>query len=409
MSFSPELVITLLGYVREAVKFVDAIKDAPREMADLHDRMKFLAAYLGTLRTTLERRRPQLGLLGREQHEILSGIMDGLGADVRAVRVLYGEWRGNKGPWGLEWRFEIAAKVWHELGPRKGEIAALGESIDKRRRDLGDALQLMGFDGVYEVLDVVSGAKASSSPRRLTPEPAPLAKQPAPPAALKPNYRIIFVDPYNEGRSLVAEAMAKMLREWTRQTNGDWRIWPVHSAGLYLRAQSDPEIERLMAGAHIPAHKSMAWRPGGRPPNPLALQAMFDPAMCRPQVRSAVHPIIAPRRSRGVTARIFSTYDYIVVFHWREYDNLLALKRAMLRAAPTDRAGVVAPDGMGRIVHIGVPSLSGSVANVLDVDRDTPEARKPQRWREKVSEIRGLTQEFLTRRVGWQPPDAPAK
>lgn len=407
MSFSPELVVTLLGYVRDAVKFVEAVKDAPREMTELNDRMKFLAMWLGSLRSTLEKRRHQLKMFTSEQHEILTGIMNGLADDVRAVNALYDDWRGNKGPWGLEFRFSLAAKFWHELGPRKEEIAGLGESIERRRKDLSDTLILLGFNGIGDISDMLQQKVASG---KLTPEPpsaSPFGK-PASPIAndgLKSDYKIIFVDPYNEGRGIVAEAMAKMMREWTLQAGGKWRASLIHSAGLYLRSQGD--IEGVISGKLVvpKGAKPMEWRDGGKPPNQLALKAMFDPSMCRSQVRGNVQPEIQKRRSRGLRKTIFKQYDYIVVFHRREYINLLALKRTLLQTEGQQ----IAPDGKGIIVHIGAPSLSGTIMEVLDVDKATPESQKPRKWFEKVTEIRGLTQDLLIRKIGWQVPDAVAK
>lgn len=405
MSFSPELVVTLLGYVRDVVKFVEAVENAPREMKELNDRMRFLAMYLSSLRTTLQHRRQQLKLFTEDQHEMLVEIMNALGSDVRAVNVLYEDWRGNKGPWGLEFRFSLPAKFWHELGPRKEEMASLGESIDKRRKDLSDYLLLLGFQGMNELTDLVNQKTAAG---RLTPEPTYASPfQPAPPreAGTRSDYKIIFVDPYNEGRSVVAEAMARMMREWTKQAGGKWCVSMIHSAGFHTRHQGD--IEGFVADKLVvpKGANTLPWRKGGNHPNPFALKAMFDPSMCRPRVRNEIQPEVTNRRSRGVRKNIFQQYDYIVVFHSREYNNLLALKRTLLsREGPS-----IAPEGRGMIVHIGAPTLSGSTMNVLDVDRKTPEEMKPRKWLSKVAEIRGLTQDFLVRRVGWQVPTVLAK
>ncbi|KAH8175953.1 hypothetical protein LIA77_04371 [Sarocladium implicatum] len=405
MSFSPELVVTLLGYVRDVVKFVEAVKDAPREMKELNDRMRFLAMYLSSLETTLQHRRHQLKQFTPDQHAMLVEIMNALGGDVRAVNGLYEDWRGNKGPWGLEFRFSLPAKFWHELGPRKEEMASLGESIDKRRKDLSDYLLLLGFQGMTELTDLVSQKTAKG---RLTPEPTRSSPfQPAPPAhaGFNSDYKIIFVDPYNEGRSVVAEAMARMMREWTKQAGATWRVSTIHSAGFHARHQGD--IESIIADKLIVPKGTTAlpWRNGGNHPNSFAVNAMFDPSMCRPRVRSKIQPEVSNRRSRGVRKTIFQQYDYIVVFHSREYNNLLALKRALV----SKEGQKIAPEGKGRIVHIGAPTLSGTIMNVLDVDWNTPENMKARRWQSKVAEIRGLTQDFLIRRVGWQVPEVAAK
>jgi protein-tyrosine-phosphatase len=405
------MVVTLIGYVRDVVNFVEAVKDAPREMTELNKRMRFLALWLNSLKTTMEMRRQQILMFTSDEHNILTSIMDDLGNDVKAVNTLYNEWRGNKGPYGLEFRFALAAKFWHELGPRKEQIASLGTSIEKHREDLRDALLLMGFQGINEISDLISAKGA----RGLTPEPPKSPAKPQSPWKPQPplpvtsgvasDSKIIFIDPYNEGRGLVAEAMAKMMRVWTTQAGGKWPVSLIHSAGFYLRSQGD--IEKVVSDKLIlPKGASpMEWRNGGKSPNPWALKAMFDPKMCRFQVRNEVEPEITRRRSRGIRKTIFQQYDYIVVFHKREYDNLLALKRVLLQKEGQQ----IAPAGKGRIVHIGTPTLSGSIRNVLDVDWNTPDAQKPQKWLEKVAEIRGLTQDLLVRRTGWQIPDTLAK
>lgn len=394
MSFSPDMVITLLGYVRKVVVFVEAIKDAPKEMTELNQRMRFLAMWLGSLRTTLEKRREQLRMFTAEQHQILTGIMNGLGHDVQAVNTLFDEWRGNKGPWGLEFRFSLAAKFWHQLGPRKEELASLGASIEKHREDLRDTLLLMGVQGIGEIGKTLG---SQSLPAVQT--------TPTVSTGGKKDYNIMFIDPYNEGRSVVAEAMVKMMRVWTLQAGGTWPVSLVHSAGFYIRSRGDIEIiaaNKLI----IPKGASpMEWRNGNKPPNPWALKAMFDPSMCRDQVRKEVEPEITRRRSRGIRKTIFQQYDYIVVFHKREYDNLLTLKRALLQKEGPQ----IAPDGVGRIVHIGLPTLSGSIMNVLDVEWNTPEPQKARKWSAKVAEIRGLTQDFFIRQIGWKLPDVPAR
>lgn len=399
MSFSPDMVVTLLGYVRDVVHFVEAIKDAPREMTELNKRMKFLGMWLNGLRTTLEARRRQLSLFTSEQHQILTSIMNDLGENVLTVNTLYNEWRGNKGPWGLEFRFSLAAKFWHELGPRKEELASLGSSIEKHREDLRDTLLLLGFHAINEIGDHIGGNGAASG---LTPGPV-LEGQPKPPP--RSDYRIIFIDPYNEGRGIVAEALAKMMREWTLQAGGKWPVAIIHSAGFYLRSRG--EIEHVVRDKLIiPKGASpMEWRNGGKSPNPWVLRAMFDPSMCRPRIRTKVEPEITKRKSRGVRKTIFRQYDYIIVFHRREYDNLLTLKRVLIQ----QEGQQIAPDHTGRIVHIGAPTLSGSTADVLDVDWNTSDAHKPRKWLEKVTEIRRVTQDILIRRTGWSIPDAVAE
>jgi protein-tyrosine-phosphatase len=255
----------------------------------------------------------------------------------------------------------------------------------------------MGFQGIGEIGDQVKTLGSQSIPAA---QSSPIIS-----TGGKKDYKIMFIDPYNEGRGVVAEAMAQMMRVWTLQAGGTWPVAFVHSAGFYIRSRGD--IEKLVADKLVMPKGAtpMEWRNGDKPPNSWALKAMFDPGMCRDQVRKEVEPEITRRKSRGIRKTIFQQYDYIVVFHKREYDNLLALKRVLLQKEGPQAA----PDGTGRIVHIGLPTLSGSIMNVLDVEWNTPESQKPRKWSAKVAEIRGLTQDFFVRQIGWKLPDISAR
>ena len=135
------------------------------------------------------------------------------------------------------------------LNPRKREN--LSSSIDDRKKNVSDMLQILGLFGIQSL---------AGSPPLALPHAAPEAS----------DYSIIFIDPHNLGRSKIAEGYVKLVREWSVRTGGTWRIKCAHSAGMRVRNRSD--CSEMLTGLKPPVPIS----DGNRRPNETAMISLFD-------------------------------------------------------------------------------------------------------------------------------------
>ncbi|KAJ9150795.1 hypothetical protein NKR23_g3345 [Pleurostoma richardsiae] len=422
MSLSLDTVLQVIEIVNKAVDVYQKIQDAPEQMRKIGKRMERLKALLGHLEQLLRKREKRaLARLRPTQTEDLLAILEDIRDDSSRVDLLFRKWENDIGPFGLQFRFKTLAQAYFALGSNSEKLASLGDDIDRHRQDVIFYLSMMGCAGIDELL--INGIPVQTSPARTVKPNAvaaglsmakaqtatrpggrnSTAKQDQP---SRRDYKILFVDPHNLARSVVAEAVMKLLRGWTIMTGGEWRIEVIHSAGFFVKHRS--EVVETIKGLSF-THDSyrMSLSAGNRAPNAVPLEAVFDNKSYDYPFKKAIQDEMTSRRSRGLPKDIFRIYDYIMVFTGREHDNMLQLRRALVAEEGKD----IAPKGKGRLLHLGhYLTLDGIPREIVDAPKKPDGTDSRENWNFKVSsQIKIGLKGFLRQEMGWKQPAQNAK
>ncbi|KKY37888.1 hypothetical protein UCDDA912_g02105 [Diaporthe ampelina] len=378
--------------VGKAIEIYKKIQDAPDQIRRMGKRMASLNTILSQLEQLLRTdEKRSLARLGPAMTDELLGVIQDMRQDSEEVRVLFVKWDKDIGPWGMQFRFKFAAQAYFALGSSSDKLEALSDRIDEQRQNLRDLLQVMMGLGINQLL---GGGQGPAIIRQPSPSPSP-----DPP---RMDFRIIFVDPYNVARSVVAEAYTKLLREWTVRTGGAWKVKVAHSAGFFTRNRS--EIVDTVDGIKFlyPSYQ-LGIKEGKAPPQPTSLAALFDNKMFDHPYKQDVRQEIESRRSRGITKTIFKTYDYILVFTDREEDNLMRLRKLLISNNGKD---TVTARRKGKVMHLGrYLTTDGARREIVAPKNDGDRAQ----WNAKVAQIKTAIRAFLKGELGWKQPPKGAK
>lgn len=97
---------------------------------------------------------------------------------------------------------------------------------------------------------------------------------------------------------------------------------------------------------------------------------------------------------------MFKTYDFVVPFTNREYDNLVRLSKALVAR---DGKDAVTGGGKGPVIHLGAYlTLDGIPREILAAKGVWNSSR--EMWNVRCSQIRTAIKQFLTKEMGWQQP-----
>jgi protein-tyrosine-phosphatase len=371
--------------VQRAVELYKKIREAPDQVDKVGKRMQRLESYLLGLKELIDdKSRHSLALLRPAQIRELKAIINDIEKDAQQVYEILKKWDQNVGPFGLELRYNTVANALFALGSSTGKLEGLAEAIEQHKTDLRDFLQLLGYFGLNALLNPVLQPPAQSKPR--SPSPAPWTH--------RKDCGTLFVDPYNAGRSKVAEAYTKLLGEWTTRAGGAWRIKFAHSAGFMVRNRSD--CSGVLENFRPPLDKPI--KAGKVPPNCTAMAALFDNGLFNYPYKTTIRDATLSQRSRGLGQDLFSKYDFILVFTGREYENLLRLKKALIEK----NGKTAAPKGKGRILHLGsYLSKDGKTIEIVDAPKDKNGKDSRANWNKTVANIKMSIKLFLKRELGW--------
>lgn len=384
-------VVEVVGMVIEVYK---KIQDAPDQIRRIGRRMTRLNTILRNLESLLRTdKKNSLARLGPALTDELLGVIKDIRKESEEVQVLFVKWDKDIGPWGMQFRFKFAAQAYFALGSSSDKLEALSSSIEEHREDLRDLLAVMMGSGINQLL--VVGGQAPGVVRHHSPSPSP-----EPP---RTDFRIIFVDPYNVARSIVAEAYTGLLREWTVRTGGQWRVKTAHSAGFFVRSRNEVVDTINDMQVLYPSYK-LGLKEGHSPPLSTSLASLFENKMFDYPYKQDVKKEIESRRSRGIAKTIFKTYDFILVFTDREEDNLIRLRKLLVDSNGKEAGSA---KRKGRVVHLGrYLTTDGArkeiVAPKNEVDRE--------QWNAKVGQIKIAIKAFLKGELDWkQPPKGAAR
>lgn len=384
--------LQVVEVVGKAIEIYKKIQDAPDQIRRIGKRMGILNTILGQLEILLRTdEKRALARLGPAMTDELLGVIEDIRKDSEEVKGLFVKWDKNIGPWGMQFRFKFAADAYFALGSNSDKLEALGNSIEEHRQDLRDLLQVMTGFGINQLLVGV--------------QPPGIIRQPSPspePEAPRTDFRIIFVDPYNASRSIVAEAYTNLLREWTLRTGGNWRVRSAHSAGFFVRSRSDV-VDTIKDMKFLYPSYQLGIKEGFSPPQPTALAALFDNKLFNYPYKQDVKRGIESRRSRGISKTIFKTYDYILVFTDREEDNLIRLRKLLI--SNNGRDDVMAKR-KGKVMHLGRYLTSDGARREIVAPKNDGDR---EQWNAKVAQIKTSIKAFLKGELGWKQPPAGAK
>lgn len=388
-------VLTVIEVVEKAIAMFHKFHDCPDQMRLIGERMERLDSRLKAVEGFI-----RMQVIDDSRNDVLIDIIEDIRGDSKRVEVLFTKFNQDRGPFGLQFRFKPLTQVYFALGSNADEMKDLADEIEKHRLDLREELEFMGVVGINAIHKALqSQAHAQTQEQNLALEGMKQSSfSPAPPPP-RNDYNILFVDPYNEARSIAAEGYTKLLREWTVRTGGVWRIRLIHSAGFFVRSRG--ELTQMVEGMkyRYPTFK-LATAEGGKGPNPTALDALFDNKMFVYPFKQDVKRQMESRRSRGMTSTIFKIYDCIMVFTNREYDNLVRLRKELVMR---DGKRNVAGGGKGRVVHMGSymhQSYSKRPGEILAPKENFDRGQ----WNIRVGETKTAIKGFLKREMGWEQP-----
>jgi protein-tyrosine-phosphatase len=419
-------VMTVIDAVNKAIEAYKKIDSVPEQMKSLATHLRRVNTCLSMLES-LYKRKPTNALAGLRpaQKAELLDIVNSIRGDAEKALDFFDRWKNDIGPLGLQFRFKVVTQAYFALGTSMEKIQGLEDSLEMDMQYLRDLLQIMGAEDLKVILAAqakthaaiaaaVAAATLAGNPPAATlspgavaggtqPATAPsprLSPSPSPTPPRKDN-RIIFVDPHNVGRSVVAMACMHLLKEWTQRTGGDWRTTYAHSAGFFLRRRSDiaDVIENMPYSRKGFKHDLIA---GGAPPAKLALDAVFDNGLYAYPFKATVRDTANNHRSRGLTKEIFKAYDYIVVFTGREHDNMIQLRKTLREKG----GGQLTPNGKGRVLHLGsyIKSSSGVPKEIIDTKKGQDGTQTREDWNGKVAEVKIALKAFLKQELHWRQP-----
>ncbi len=426
MSLSLDTVLQVVDVVQRAIAIYRKVRDGPEQLAKIGRRMERLNDLLVNLEHHLRSRSAfALARLRKTQTEALLAIIEATRVDCQKEYDLFDKWENNIGPWGVQFRFTTFAQAYFTLGTSSDKLEALSRDIEDHRKDIDIYMGLMGVQGIqdnhigieklrqdnaamkkqleaiHEMLQAKGGPAlspvatqkgegVSGNKPSVSPSPAPR----------KLDYRVIFVDTFNVGRSVIAASLMDLLKGWTLQTRGDWRIQQTHSAGFFVKKQCScvGEIETLDFSQKT-YKKLMAW--GGTPAKKVAVAALLDNKSYDYPFKKTVREALAARRSRGLSRNVFKDYDFIIVLTSREHDNMVALKKALVAKDGKDAA----PRGKGRVLHLGRYLAQDNIpTEIYDPSPNEDGSDSRENWNRKVSQLKTAIKAFLREEMSWSQP-----
>ncbi|KAL1842115.1 hypothetical protein VTJ49DRAFT_5994 [Mycothermus thermophilus] len=435
-------VLAVAELVQKALEIYRRIDDLPDQMAQIGRRMKQLNNVLVVFHEFIQsqEQNAKRTTAGSGKQSLLSGqlndlreVFDDIKFTAKKVHDLFDRYENGilSRSLDLEFRKPLFARVWFAVFDNPADRAeALIREIDGYCTNLNVYLNLLNLKKAYKprskrpktaVVRKPSPAKGSGSRPAAVPAPAAAAALSAGPSLnvtpasppVRRDYKILFVDPYNIGRSVVAQALVSLLGRLTKRARGDWRLDAVQSSGFFVRRYGGcvKTIENLTY-SHPTFRKPLF--PGGERPKAAAMAAVFDNKWMNYSFKKEIRDEMTARTSRGLSRDIFSYYDFITVFTLREHDNMVRLKAALrkeeqssgLGSRPVSDSGTVWHGGKGRVIQLGMylARKKGELREIWGPRDTTDPVKEREQWNQKVSEIKVALKEFLRQEMEWTPP-----
>jgi len=399
-------VITVVELVQKAIAIYERIDNLPQQMAQLGRRMEYLNLFLVRLQNFLEKGAGNNKGEKQAKPQLLSGQQDDLRKLLGEIKLnaekvydLFDRYKSGILSRSKDLKFRAAwmAQVWFSVVDNSADkVQAILEDIDQQRTVLRDYLVLMSVEKAYEPRQGRERQQKELSAATRRPVPSP---SPTPP---RRDYKILFVDPYNEARSVAAEALVKLLAQMTARARGDWRIAEVQSAGFFTKRNNEC-VDVIDGLDYSDKSFKLPWRPGGQAPLGTAMSAVFDNKWADYPFKKGIRKEIMSRTSGGMAKDVFARFDFVFVFTIREHDNMVKLKEALLKKAGSKSV----PRCKGRVLQLGtyLAQKRGQVREILNPLEMKDPKKDRGNWNQQVSEIKTALKGFLKQEMKWTPPD----
>lgn len=408
MSLSIDTVFQAVDLIKKAVELYQRIDGLPKQMTTLGRRLEQLSIFLGHLAAFAKAKsQTAYDKLLSGQKEQLQDILVSIKGDIDAAYDLFD--RYEKGILSrrhdMQFRVKWAAQIWFSLAENTPEkVGALIKSIDDDCMFLNHYFALMNAQGIEHMINnnntntstsASTNTNSLAAPGGLLPKPKQRSRSASP--MPRTDYTIIFIDPYNQARSVVAAAWVYTFMAWTLKSKANWRIKHCHAAGFFVKNRSDCTdlIEKLNY-----SQKSFKkpFKDGGVSPDKVPREALFDGKHYKYPDKKVVEDKVGSWRSRGVTKSIFKDYDYIVVMTNREHDNMIQLKKALIK----QQGPSAAPRGKGKLLMLG--AYQSPPGEILDAPKNKDGSNNRANWDKKVGQLRTAIEAFLSEEFRWEQP-----
>ncbi|KAJ9634145.1 hypothetical protein H2204_006476 [Knufia peltigerae] len=329
--------------------------------------------------------------LDRDLYEMIKKTIKKIEVDAQATQVILDAWYGKKtGILDSTWRSKLVADVVNSLIKGKGdELKKLNQRLEEYQTSLNHFIGMVNTFYIKELID----RDTTNKGKKLAVAGTPSAVSRSPSPAKRQQYRVIFVDPYNEGRSVVAQSYLYLVHQWTVRTENYWPLNKWESAGMRVRARSAfvPQLQALGLS------KPIQFADGNVPSSPNAIDALFGQPYFNYAYKEPIRQGAAKRLSRGLPVDIFDHYEFILVFTKEQQAILEALREHIARTQPkfkevNQRARILLLGSYSKAGQIYTPSATG----------DAEELKK--RWGKVINQIKGSVKGFLELECGWKPP-----
>lgn len=431
--------------VQTAYAAFKAIKEAPAKVNEIGHRLASLQSYLSDLYDLVDEKAPY-GLAAKRPAliEDIKNVSDEVKGDAAQADHLLTKFK-DQVQFGLEWKFKWVATAMFtakDLGKLEDLIAVM----DGRLVQINQQINLLNGFGIQELLaqQYKQGGnnKPSLSPKpsykqnkQPSPSPSPKPKfgklpgggylqpspkpSPAPAPSPKPKFgqlpdgryrqpspngssrvynrpavNVIFIDPQNQARSVVAAAYLRVLKQLS-EANGsnDIPVDIIHSAGLRVRSQSN--VKNILEGG-------LGYMvEGGDAPNSTALRSLFENEAVRNlPFAEQLHQRFQNQHSRGVTTSLFTRYDYVIVFEEDWIPRMEKVKAAYGAKLGPQFQGM---GTKGRIINLATYGSFG-LPNIMDGLNPTEMGgvEYRHRWDGIVGKIAASVNGWLKKELNWE-------
>ncbi|KLU85126.1 hypothetical protein MAPG_04157 [Magnaporthiopsis poae ATCC 64411] len=407
---SVDTVLTVISAIKTVIELYEDLESGKKEVDDTERSLGSCYEVFKSIHATLELNRERGGDLG-DVGKQLGKHIDKIGVHCDALKELLSSVRNRTSPDPTKFRHrylklhELNWMVWNWGPAGRARVQAEVAEIQREQTSIDNLLRAIGFSrseaaavDQKQIIDAIEGIRRGLNENRLA----------APGAS---NGRVLFVDLWDEGRSVVSQGIMELLAHWTRACGKPFPVAEWGSAGFFVRAQGDC-VGEIRSMSYLTKKFVFDFRDGGERTDSVACDALYDnKAFGRipPDVKATAEARVRAYTSRGMRKGFWDHYDYICCFTYREYDNLMRLKRALAELDGREDEGPNAsgPNRKGMIVHLGAYITKPTEPPkeiVKALDAKDPVERKGI-WNAKVAELKRAVRGFLSQELNWVPPD----
>lgn len=359
-------------FITTAIEIGKRIIDAPKEILAIIKSLENLETYMVELKDLVESSATELKESTKTR---LEQILRDIEVDVKDTEKILRAWEVKEGPRGIKLRLEPVHRAIWPFGSNPKRMKEIQANIERQQRKVALYIPF--------ILRTMLKAKAHDI-KVLVPKPSvdiPARRN------YKTQYNNIFVDPYNEGRSVIAQAYTRLLRDWTIRTNGHWPLNWNQSAGHLVKMQSETVTIQERIG--------MKMVNGGEKALATPTACLFERSLFQGSYKDELWENTLEHASRGLKKNVFTDYDFILVFN-KEHAEQFEAPREAFAAEDMVKAG------MGKLKLLGAYGYTGTAEIWNPWTRNGKVSQARAAWDPVVWNIQTSVEAFLETECGWK-------